>query len=251
MSRAMKIFYSLLAITVMSGMSALAAEDPALEKVRTKMNVMFQEIGPEHINTSPVDGWYTVQKDSVVAYVSEDGRYLLQGDMIDLDNQINLSEVTRTDSRRDLMSSVKEDQFILFTPEVVKHRVIIFTDIDCTYCRKLHSQIDEYLAAGIEIRYMLYPRNGPASRSWNTSEDVWCARDRSAALTAAKLDRSFDTNKCDMSAISEQYMLGQSVGLTGTPAIVFENGTLVSGYLPPEVLVSRLQMLGPIAATTK
>jgi thiol:disulfide interchange protein DsbC len=147
------------------------------------------------------------------------------------------------------MSSVKEDQFILFTPEVVKHRVIIFTDVDCTYCRKLHSQIDEYLAAGIEIRYMLYPRNGPASRSWNTSEDVWCARDRSAALTAAKLGRSFDTNKCDMSAISEQYMLGQGVGLTGTPTIVFEDGTLVSGYLSPEALVSRLQILESVAAT--
>ena len=249
MSRVTKIFYALLVVTAMSSLAAFAADDPALEEVRAKMNAMFQEIGPEHINASPVDGWYTVQKGSVVAYVSKDGRYLLQGDMIDLDHQINLSEATRTDSRRTLMSSVTDDQVILFTPDVVKHRVTIFTDVDCTYCRKLHSQVDEYLAAGIQIRYMLYPRNGPASSSWNTSEDVWCARDRNIALTAAKLDRDFETQKCDTSAITEHYMLGQSVGLTGTPAIVFADGTLVSGYLPPEALVSRLQMLEPVAAT--
>ncbi|MDG2107935.1 MAG: DsbC family protein [Woeseiaceae bacterium] len=243
MSFAMKIFYSALIIITMSGMPSFAVDDSVLEDVRAKMSSMFQEIEPEHINSSPVDGWYTVQKGLMVAYVSKDGRYLLQGDLIDLDSQVNLSEITRTDSRRTLILSFEDDQFISFTPEVVKHRVTIFTDIDCTYCRKLHSQINDYLAAGIEIRYILYPRNGPASPSWNTSEDVWCSGDRNAALTAAKLDRSFDSKNCDMSAISEQYMLGQSVGLTGTPAIVFEDGTIVNGYLPPEALVSRLQIL--------
>ena len=50
---------------------------------------------------------------------------------------------------------------ITFSPEEVKYSVSIFTDIDCTYCRRLHSEIDEYLAAGIEVRYFLYPRGGP------------------------------------------------------------------------------------------
>ena len=94
---------------------------------------------------------------------------------------------------------------------------------------------------------MLYPRNGPASRSWSTSEDVWCARDRQGALTAAKLERNFDSQKCDASKVTESYMLGQDVGLTGTPAIVFEDGTLISGYLPPDALSARLQQ----AAATK
>ena len=219
------------------------SEDIGLQKIRQIVTEMSTDIKQEQVISSPVDGWYTVQKGLMVAYVSKDGRYLLQGDLIDLDSQVNLSEITRTDSRRTLILSFEDDQFISFTPEVVKHRVTIFTDIDCTYCRKLHSQINDYLAAGIEIRYILYPRNGPASPSWNTSEDVWCSGDRNAALTAAKLDRSFDSKNCDMSAISEQYMLGQSVGLTGTPAIVFEDGTIVNGYLPPEALVSRLQIL--------
>lgn len=248
MSRPHLISRLILAISLMGSASASETEDAALQDVRAKMDAMFQELGPENISKSPVDGWYTVHKGSIVAYVSADGRYLLQGDMIDLDEQINLSEQTRTLARLEVMSSLTDDQVISFSPAEAKHTVTVFTDIDCTYCRKLHSQIDEYLALGIEIRYVLYPRNGPASRSWNTSEDVWCAKDRNRALTAAKLDRDFESQKCDASAITQQYMLGQSIGLTGTPAIVFEDGTLVSGYLPPATLLSRLQLIETAAA---
>ena len=98
------------------------------------------------------------------------------------------------------------------------------------------------MSAGIEIRYLLYPRNGPSSNSWNISEAIWCALDRNDALTAAKLDKTFDSSDCNMSAISDQYTLGQSVGLTGTPAMVLESGSLVNGYLPPDELLNRLQM---------
>ncbi len=222
---------------------ACADDEAELEQVRSRVADMFAEIDPQNIHASPVDGWYVVQKGSIVAYISEDGRYLLQGDLIDLDNQVNLSEQSRTTARRKLISSVDDDQFIAFTPSEVKFTVTVFTDIDCTYCRKLHSQIDDYLAQGIEVRYMLYPRNGPASRSWSTSEKVWCARDRNQALTDAKLDRSFETQKCDSSAITKHYMLGQDVGLTGTPAIIFEDGTLVSGYIPPAALSARLRLI--------
>ena len=147
-------------------------EDASLEAVRAKMSAMFDEIGADNITVSPVDGWYTVHKGSIVAYVSADGRYLLQGDLIDLDNQLNLSEQTRAEARKRLMSSIKDDQTILFSPVDPKFRVTVFTDVDCTYCRKLHSEIDEYLAQGIAVRYLLYPRNGPASKAWNVSEDV-------------------------------------------------------------------------------
>jgi len=243
MSRTTLLSYSLLTVCLMTVSSPVFAADTAeLEAVRAKMNAMFDQIGPENVDESPVDGWYTVHKGSIVAYVSADGRYLLQGDMIDLDNQVNLTEQTRNVTRREVMSALEDDQTIIFSPAEVKHRVTVFTDVDCTYCRKLHSQIDEYLAAGIEVQYLLYPRNGPASQSWSTSEDVWCAKDRNQALTAAKMGREFESQKCDASTISEHYVLGQNVGLTGTPAIVFEDGTLVSGYLPPATLASRLQL---------
>lgn len=212
-----------------------------LDAVRQKIGEMFDMIAPEDISASPVDGWYTIHSGSIVAYISADGRYLLQGDLIDLENSANLSENVRTDARRELMSAVTDDQTILFTPEEVKYSVSVFTDVDCSYCRRLHSQIDEYLEHGIQVRYLMYPRNGPASRAWTTAEEVWCASDRQSALTMAKLDREFPTAKCDASAIQEHYVMGRDVGLNGTPAIVLEDGTLIGGYLAPDQLIAALE----------
>ena len=211
-----------------------------LELVRQRVAEMFDLIDQDDINISPVDGWYTIHKGSIVAYISSDGRYLLQGDLIDLDTQINMSEAVRNDARRELMASVKNEDVILFSPADVKYSVSIFTDVECTYCRRLHSQIDEYLAHGIEVRYLMYPRNGPTSRAWSTAEEVWCSSDRNSALTAAKLDRKFASTDCDASIVQEHYDMGHNIGLSGTPAIVFDDGTLISGYLPPDQLKARL-----------
>lgn len=220
---------------------AVAADDTSLEDVRAKMSVMFESIDPENINESPVEGWFTIQQGSIIAYVSDDGRYLLQGDLIDLDSQVNLSEQSRNTARRDLLATLGDDDTILFSPTDVKHSVTVFTDVDCAYCRKLHSQIDDYLDQGIQVRYLLYPRNGPASKAWSTSEEVWCATDRGEALTAAKLDREFETSQCDASAITNHYGLGRDIGLNGTPTIVLEDGTLIGGYMPAAQLSMRLQ----------
>ena len=228
-------------LAVLLSGSAAVANDAELEAVRAKMSGMFEAIEPENVTSSPIDGWYTIQQGSIVAYVSADGRYLLQGDLIDLENQVNLTEESRNETRHKLVSALADDQSIVFSPADIKHSVTIFTDIDCTYCRKLHSQIDEYLDLGIQVRYALYPRNGPASKAWTKSEQVWCAADRNQALTSAKLDRAFKSSQCDASVISEHYSLGQDIGLSGTPAIVLEDGTLIGGYLPPAQLGMRLR----------
>ncbi len=235
-------FLAVAAATVFFGALAEAADDNAeLQDVRARVSAMFDAIDPENVNVSPIAGWFTIQQGSIVAYVSADGRYLLQGDLIDLETQVNLTEQSRNSARRDLMATVGDDDAILFSPADIKYSVTVFTDVECAYCRKLHSEIDQYLSAGIEVRYLLYPRNGPASEAWSTSEQVWCAEDRNEALTAAKLDRGFETSECDASAVSHHYGLGRDIGLSGTPAIVLEDGTLIGGYLPPAQLSMRLQ----------
>lgn len=222
--------------------SALAADDNAeLEQVRQKISGMFDTIEPQNINASQVDGWYMIQQGSIIAYVSGDGRYLLQGDLIDLDRSVNLSEQSRSDARRELMSTVSDNDVIKFSPAEVKYSVSIFTDVECTYCRRLHGQIKEYMAHGIEVRYLLYPRNGPSSRAWSTMEDVWCAADRQNALTMAKMDQQFDTATCDSSMVQDHYVIGRDVGLSGTPAIVLDDGTLIGGYVPPDQLAAQLE----------
>lgn len=215
--------------------------EKALADVRAKVSAQFEAVDPENVHASPIDGWFTIQQGSVVAYISADGRYLLQGDLIDLEEQVNLSERSRNDSRRDLMQTLGQDDTISFSPADAKYSVTVFTDIDCAYCRKLHSEIDEYMSQGIEVRYLLYPRNGPASKAWSTSEKVWCSKDRNEALTLAKLDKAFETSDCETSAVTKHYGLGRDVGLNGTPAIVLQDGTLIAGYVPPAQLSLRLQ----------
>jgi len=220
--------------------TAGATADEKLAAVQDKISELFPEIEAEHVFDSPIEGWYTIRKGAIVAYVSDDGRYLLQGDLIDLEQQVNLTESSRNDARRELMAAYPDDQMIVFSPENPRYTVNVFTDIDCTFCRRLHNQIDDYLERGIEVRYLLYPRNGPRSPSWAKAESVWCADDRNEALTLAKQDKSFETHECNPAPVSKHYAMGQDVGLTGTPALVFEDGTLVSGYLPPEQLEQAL-----------
>lgn len=237
-----KFFKTLLFLSLCAAVPVFAGEqDDNLDAVRERIAGIFDVIAPENVNPSPIDGWYEIQKGSVVAYVSADGRYLLQGDLIDLDAGINLTDISRNEARQKLMAGLDDSEVIIFAPQNPKYSVTVFTDIGCTYCRRLHSQIDEYMAQGIAVRYVLYPRNGPASSEWNTSEQVWCAKDRNSALTAAKLDRKFETSACDASIIQDHYLLGREVGLSGTPAIVLEDGTLIGGYLPPTALAQQLQ----------
>jgi len=223
------------ALSLLAG-SALAADDAELEQVRETVSGLFAGIDAEDVFASEVDGWYTVRKGAIIAYISGDGRYLLQGDLIDLKESENLSEKSRNGAREKMMSSMSEDELIIYSPESVRHTISVFTDIDCTFCRRLHSQLDEYMEEGIEIRYFLYPRNGPASESWTKAQNVWCAEDRNEALTLAKLDQDFPMSDCDSSMINSHFAIGQDVGLRGTPAIVLEDGTLFSGYMPAKQL---------------
>ncbi len=231
------------AVLLAAPVFAQADDDPELTQIRQKVNGMFSAISPEDVNPSPIDGWYTIHRGSIVAYVSADGRYLMQGDMIDLIENVNLSELVRNDSRRELMAEIADEDVIAFSPAEVKYSISVFTDVDCTYCRRLHSQIEEYMAYGIEVRYLMYPRNGPSSPAWTKAEEVWCSEDRNSALTAAKQDRKFASRNCDASMVDTQYNLGQEVGLTGTPAIVLDDGSMISGYLPPDQLKARLDVI--------
>ena len=132
---------------------------------------------------------------------------------------------------------------IVFKPKngEVKHRVTVFTDVDCGYCRQFHRDIDKVNALGIEVDYMSFPRTGPNTESWAKAEHVWCAKDRNAALTEAKLGGAVPDATCASTPVESQYNLGQLVGVRGTPAIFAENGQMLGGYLPPNQLLKLLE----------
>lgn len=181
-----------------------------------------------------------------IVYVTANGDYLLAGDLYDLRTQENLSESIRAQQRVQTLSALPEGDAIVFTPKgETKASVWVFTDVTCPYCQKFHSQIDDYLARGIEVRYLAFPRGGPHSNSWRLAQSVWCAENPRAALTHAKQNPAqLELEACDSAHIREQYQAGIDVGLRGTPLIVTTDGRTLGGYLPPAALAKRLHLGG-------
>jgi len=198
------------------------------------------------IAETPVSGILEVQVDSDIIYLSADGNYLLQGRLFDLESRVDLTDKARSSVRRELLGSISPAEQITFSPADPKHSVIIFTDVDCGYCRKLHEQMDEYNDLGIAVHYMMYPRAGIGSPSYDKAVSVWCSADQKAAMTDAKAGSEPARRQCE-NPVASQYELGQKIGMSGTPAIVTANGTLIPGYVPPEALKQRLDALSAVA----
>lgn len=198
------------------------------------------------IAETPIPGVLEVQVDSDIIYLSADGSYLLQGKLFDLENRVDLTDQARSKIRRELLNGISESEQITFAPANPEHEVIIFTDVDCGYCRKLHEQIAQYNDLGIAVHYMMYPRSGVGSPSYDKAVSVWCSADQKTAMTDAKSGNDPVKRDCD-NPVESQYRLGQKIGMTGTPAIITKDGTLIPGYVPPGALKQRLDALAAVS----
>lgn len=199
------------------------------------------------ISETPIDGLLMVQVNGDIVYATADGKYMIQGRVLDIQTREDLTEVARAEIRRELLAGVDASKQITFAPEKPAYDLMVFTDIDCGYCRKLHAQIAEYNQQGIAIHYMAFPRAGVGSRSYEKAVSVWCASDPQDALTQAKLGAEPDPAQCD-NPVTEQYQLGQALGVTGTPSLVMADGQMIPGYVPPEQLKQRLDQLAAASA---
>ena len=173
--------------------------------------------------------------------MSADGKYLVSGSIYDLATETNLTAERRNDARAKALAAAREDQMIIFSPENPKMTVTVFTDVDCAYCRKFHSQIAEINKAGVRVRYVPFPRTGPDTESWRKAEAVWCATDRKDALTRAKRGEDVKAKKCGDAVIKAGYEMGEDFGLEGTPAIFTQSGEYIGGFLTPDQLVMLVQ----------
>jgi thiol:disulfide interchange protein DsbC len=198
----------------------------------------------DDLRPSPIPGIYELSQGADVSYLTADGRYFLDGNVYDMATRQNLTEERRTRARVAMINTVPESQMLIFSPKNPKYTITVFTDVDCQYCRKLHSQIAELNKLGVRVRYMFYPRTGPNTESWHKAEAVWCSADRNEALTRAKAGGALDLSKtCGPTPVAREYAVGQSIGVRGTPAIVTENGGYINGYMPPADLLQEIKDL--------
>ncbi|MBK80184.1 MAG: protein-disulfide isomerase [Gammaproteobacteria bacterium] len=223
---------------------ALAEDDDgaAAEAAATlvsRLKALRPDIPIENVTASPIPGIYALElAGGTVFYGTEDGRYLFAGDLYQLgdDELVNLAEAGRAELRHELLAGVPRSEMIVFSPAGDTRAAInVFTDVDCGFCQKLHQEVPKLNEMGIEVRYLAYPRAGVGSESYRKIVSAWCAKDPNSALTKLKARQSIPDASCP-NPVAEQLDLGRQMGVSGTPAIVLQDGTMLPGYMPAERL---------------
>ncbi|MCC7248073.1 MAG: thioredoxin fold domain-containing protein [Lysobacter sp.] len=224
-----------------------AAPAPVPNTPEGRARVALQGLDPtiqiDRMTAAPIPGFREAIVGGQVLYVSDDGKYLLQGSLFDMQEKRDLSQIGISVLRRDELAQIPQKDKIVFAPVgKAKHTVNVFTDIECGYCQKLHQDIGEYNRLGIAIQYLAFPRAGTASQDFRNMESVWCSADRRKALTDAKGGQAVAPKTCS-NPVNMQYQIGQKIGLQGTPMVVTQEGIALPGYMPPEAMLQTLDRL--------
>lgn len=228
----------------------VAKADSADGRARQALQALNPQIQIDYVGASALPGFREAIVGGQVVLVSDDGRYLVQGQVLDMEtkNELTQGSPALAKYRRGLLDSIKAKDRIVFSPPNPKYTIDVFTDVECGYCRKLHSEIAEYNRLGIEVQYMAFPRMGLGSQDHRDMISVWCASDRKQALTDAKSDKPIAAKDCK-SPVDMEYHIGQRLGISGTPAIFAPDGTQLGGYLPPQQLREALDKLAVAGQT--
>lgn len=216
------------------------------DAIKTKLkNILPAGSVIESIERSEFDGIYKVYYgDLQPIYVSNEGNYFIYGDMYRIKDSkiLNITNEEIKGRRVKILKTMNDDQFISFKSKNELSSVIVFTDVDCGYCRKLHNQISEYNQLGISIKYAAFPRSGIGTSAFTKMVGAWCSKDQKATLTDLKNDKEIDLSFCSDQPIAKHYVTGQKLGVTGTPAIFTLDGDLLPGYLAPSELAEKLKI---------
>ena len=233
----------IIAVALLLCATQATTEEMAVEeKLKRSLSANFP--GSLEISETPLKGLYeVVHNKSNIFYTDGNGDFILQGSLIDVKQRKDLTqetlEVRLKPMRVETLAELPADRFIEFGNPEAKHEVVVFTDVNCGYCRKLHDQRTRYSKYDIKVRYLLTPILSRNSTDKATS--VWCADDRQAAMTDAKMGKEIPTVRCD-AKLDENVQILQDFNIRGTPAILLEDGTLLRGYKEPEEVLKEIEL---------
>lgn len=200
----------------------------------------------DQITPAPIPGFYQVIASGHLVYISNDGKYVINGELIDATKGTSLTDDAWAAYRKTQLATVPVSDRIVFAPPNPKYTVTVFTDVTCPYCRVLHEQIKAINKEGIAVQYLAWPRagvtgdDGQPTKTYKEMVSIWCSADRNDAFTEAKKGRDPKPADCK-NPVKDQFDLGLRLGVTGTPAVYAEDGTLIGGYLSPQDMLQAVQ----------
>ena len=224
------------AVLLSCGSVLAQAADPE-QSIRQALRQLQPELSVDAVKPSPMQGLYEVHMGGRVLYASPDGRFVVNGHLLQIDGGkvVNLTQQQESRAMAEQINGIARKEMVIFSPAKPKTHITVFTDTDCGYCQKLHSEVPELNRLGVEVRYLAFPRGGAGSNAHKVLANVWCAKDPREAMNLAKARRAVPAAECD-NPVLKQYALGQRIGIEGTPAIILANGQLIPGYQPADVL---------------
>lgn len=226
-----------------------ATADAALEKFKQTIQTNLTQVNPSYriaqVEPSHIAGFYNVQlQEGPLLYVSADGKHFFAGELYYIEGTklISITDQDATRARIALMDELNPAEMIIFSPKLpvkTKTHITVFTDVDCFYCQKLHKEVPELNARGIEVRYMAFPRAGVNSASAQKLVTAWCSDNQQEAMTRLKNLENLAPINCP-NPVAKDYELGKRMGVNGTPAIIAPDGSMIPGYRPAADLAKQL-----------
>ncbi len=219
------------------------AEKDDMQDLVNKINLILPDgIKVQDISFSDERNLYVINVGDIQPiYMLPDGEHVILGDIF------NISEgeaQSTTEKDKDIFRKNKLNisnlETIDFLAKKEKYSLTVFTDVDCGYCRKFHNEIEQYNNLGISIKYLAFPRAGIDSESYTKMVSAWCSDQADLSITLLKDNKSIPSNSCENS-VAEQFELGRTLGITGTPALITQSGKLLPGYVPAQELLMLLQ----------
>jgi len=218
----------------------LVSEEDLLSKIS---KILPAGLPINFIEESSIPEFYVVNvANNQILYVSNDFKFVLAGEVIALNNGeiTSLNDVYESKLIKNIIDSIEADESIDFISSNEKFKLKIFTDVTCSYCRLLHSEIDQYLSNGITINYLAFPRDGLDSEVYKDMVSAWCSSDPKDSLNKLKKGENIENKDCN-NPVDEHFRKGSLIGITGTPTIILEDGRKFSGYIPASELIKILE----------
>jgi len=212
--------------------------DAAQASLREQLSILVED-APFDLKEGPIEGVYEVLLGGQIVYVYERDGHLLIGELFDTKNRINYAELAEQERVAEILAEIPTEDMIVFGPENAERHITVFTDIDCPYCRKLQEEVPALTEAGLQVRYLAFPRTGVGSKTYNNMVSVWCAEDQHTAIIRAMEGKYPPTLICE-NPVAEQYELGGLAGVRGTPTIIIDDGTIIPGYVPADEMLERV-----------
>ena len=205
------------------------AQEAAIRKNLAEKFPAFEKI--DEVSKTPMNGLYEVRIGFNIFYTDEQGNYLIEGHLMDVKNRRNLTEERVEKLTAVDFEKLPIDGAIKTVRGDGKRKLAIFEDPNCGYCKQFERELTK--VNNVTIYLFLYPMLGPDS--YLKSRNIWCAKDKAKAWNDWMLRNTTPANaECDVAPLKRNREFGQKYNITGTPTLIFANGSRAPGAISAE-----------------